>query len=118
MSLTGLQWFAVAGKVPAKGTALLVTLREDKGDVAYPGMFIELLAPKKLFTGPGESKAIQPVNITIALLLTDEQHNQFAQRPSLPRVSQLEVLPGGASTRFGMLCYTCRIGRSARRLAS
>ena len=92
------KWFAVAGKVPAKGTALLVTLREDKGDVAYPGMFIELLAPKKLFTGPGESKATQPVNITIALLLTDEQHNQFAQRPSLPRVSQLEVLPGGAST--------------------
>ena len=84
--------------MPAKGTALLVTLREDKGDVAYPGMFIELLAPKKLFTGPGESKAMQPVNITIALLLTDEQHNQFAQRPSLPRVSQLEVLPGGAST--------------------
>ena len=92
------KWFAVAGKVPAKGTALLVTLREDKGDVAYPGMFIELLAPKKLSTGPGESKAMQPVNITIALLLTDEQHNQFAQRPSLPRVSQLEVLPGGAST--------------------
>ena len=92
------KWFAVAGKVPAKGTALLVTLREDKGDVAYPGMFIELQAPKKLSTGPGESKAMQPVNITIALLLTDEQHNQFAQRPSLPRVSQLEVLPGGAST--------------------
>ena len=92
------KWFAVAGKVPAKGTALLVTLREDKGDVAYPGMFIELQAPKKLSTGPGESKDMQPVNITIALLLTDEQHNQFAQRPSLPRVSQLEVLPGGAST--------------------
>ena len=30
-------WFAVAGKVPAKGTALLVTLREGGGDVAYPG---------------------------------------------------------------------------------
>ena len=43
-------------------------------------MFIELQAPKKLSTGPGESKAMQPVNITIALLLTDEQHNQFAQR--------------------------------------
>ena len=80
---------------------------QDKGDVAYPGMFIELQAPKKLSTGPGESKAMQPVNITIALLLTDEQHNQFAQRPSLPRVSQLEVLPEVPLPRFGMPCCTC-----------
>ena len=91
-------WFAVAGKVPAKGTALLVTLREGGGDVAYPGVFIELLSPKKLRTGPGESKAMQPVNLTIALLLTDEQHSHFANQHTLPRVSQLEVLPGGAST--------------------
>ena len=43
------KWFAVAGKVPVKDTALLVTLREDKGDVAYPGMFIELL-PRRSFS--------------------------------------------------------------------
>ena len=91
-------WFAVAGKVPAKGTALLVTLREGGGDVAYPGVFIELLSPKKLRTGPGESKAMQPVNLTIALLLTDEQRSHFVNQHTLPRVSQLEVLPGGAST--------------------
>ena len=91
-------WFAVAGKVPAKGTALLVTLREGGGDVAYPGVFIELQSPKRLRTGPGESKAMQPVNLTIALLLTDEQHSHFANQHTLPRVSQLEVLPGGAST--------------------
>ena len=61
-------------------------------------MFIELLSPKKLRTGPGESKAMQPVNLTIALLLTDEQHSHFVNQHTLPRVSQLEVLPGGAST--------------------
>ena len=64
--------------------------------MAYPGVFIELLSPKKLRTGPGESKAMQPVNLTIALLLTDEQHSHFVNQHTLPRV--IEVLPGGAST--------------------
>ena len=31
-------WFAVAGKVPAKGTALLVTLSEGSRDTTYPGV--------------------------------------------------------------------------------
>ena len=72
-------WFAVAGKVPAKGTALLVTLSEGSRDTTYPGVFIELTAPKKL-------------------LLSDDQHNHLVNQHTLPRVSQLEVLPGGAST--------------------
>ena len=41
-------WFCGCWQVPAKGTALLVTLREGGGDVAYPGVFIKLLFPKKL----------------------------------------------------------------------
>ena len=90
-------WFAVAGKVPTKGTALLVTFARGWRDVAYSGVFIELLSPQKLRTGPGESKAMQPVNLTIALLLTDEQHSHFVNQHTLPRVSQLEM-PGGAST--------------------
>ena len=57
MFLTGRQ----SGLLSLGQGCLLVALREDKGDVAYPGMFIELLA-KKLSTGPGESKAMQPVN--------------------------------------------------------
>ena len=88
-------WFAVAGKVPAKGTALLVTLSEGSRDTTYPGVFIELTAPKKLRTN--ETKATQPVNLTIALLLSDDQHNRLVNQHTLPRVSQLEVLPGGAS---------------------
>ena len=91
-------WFAVAGKVPAKGTALLVTLSEGSRDTTYPGVFIELTAPRKLRTNAGETKAMQPVNLTIALLLSDDQHNHLVNQHTLPRVSQLEVLPGGAST--------------------
>ena len=61
-------------------------------------MFIELTALKKLRTNAGETKAMQPVNLTIALLLSDDQRNHLVNQHTLPRVSQLEVLPGGAST--------------------
>ena len=85
-------------QVPAKGTALLVTLSEGSRDTTYPGVFIKLTAPKKLRTNAGETKAMQPVNLTIALPLSDDQHNHLVNQHTLPRVSQLEVLPGGAST--------------------
>ena len=78
-------WFAVAGKVPAKGTALLVTLRGSR-DTTYPGVFIELTAPKKLRTNAGETKAMQPIDLTIALLLSDDQHNHLVNQHTLPRV--------------------------------
>ena len=43
MSLNGVDCGLRLGKVPAKDTALLVTLREGGGDVAHPGVFIEPL---------------------------------------------------------------------------
>ena len=70
-------------------------------------MFIKLLSPKKLRTGPGESKAMQPVNLTIALLLTDEQHSHFVNQHTLPRASS-RCCPVELPPRFGMHCCTFR----------
>ena len=100
-------WFAVAGKVPARGTAVLVTLQADGRNTTFPGVYMELTSPKKLKTNVGENKAMQPVHLKLALLLTDEQHHQLANLLTLPRVSQLVVLPSGASTPLWMHYSTC-----------
>ena len=94
-----------------RGTALLVTLKplsEGDRNTTYPGVFIELTAPKKLRTNAGETKAMQPVNLTIALLPSDEQHNHLVNQHTLPRVSQLEVLPGSSTTAHAQEATACR----------
>ena len=58
-------WFAVAGKVPARGTTVLVTLQADGRNTTFPGVYMELTSPKKLKTNVGENKAMQPVHLSI-----------------------------------------------------
>ena len=103
-------WFAVAGKVPSRGNAVLVTLQSESGETAYPGVFTELTPPKRLKTNVGENKAMQPVHLKVALLLNDEQHTSLVSQLTLPRVSQLVVLPSGASTPLTHFCICLRRG--------
>ena len=41
-------WLTVAGKVPSRGSAALVTLQSESGETTYQGVFTELTPPRKL----------------------------------------------------------------------